>query len=197
MPKIILISGVIILGYFIGSIPFGLIVSRLYGIDIRKQGSGNIGATNVLRVLGIVPGSIVFILDLLKGALATSLVILALGLTAYLPIILTGTAAILGHMFSIYLGFQGGRGVATSAGVLLAIAPDLFLITITIFALTLALSRYVSVSSITSAVILAILMLVFRKPAPYAWVTVSVAVLIIIRHVPNIRRLISWTEPKI
>jgi glycerol-3-phosphate acyltransferase PlsY len=181
--------------YLIGSIPFALVVGYFYKVDVRTKGSRNIGATNVLRTLGVMPGIIVLLLDLLKGALATLIARMMLADPSF--IILCGAAAILGHMFPIYLKFKGGRGVAAGLGVLLGIAPDLFATALVIAALLIAATRYVSLGSITTAVDVAILMFIMNKPLPYSIAASVVAVLIMIKHIPNIQRLIKGTEHKI
>ncbi len=180
-----------------GSIPFALIIGQLHGVDIRRHGSGNVGATNAFRILGPIPGSLVFVLDMLKGSLPVYLAALSLGFNAHLPIILVGTAAILGHMFPVYLNFKGGRGVATSAGVLLVMAPDLLIVTLLIFATSLILSRYVSVSSLTAVTLLTLLMFRLKRPLIYSVLCLLVAILIYIRHIPNIRRLLAGQESRI
>lgn len=185
----------LLLSYLLGSIPFGLLISKIWNIDIRRYGSGNIGATNVFRVLGIIPGVVVFILDLLKGTLATYLGYWAGG--DPLLVLLLGVSAILGHMYSIFLGFRGGKGAATGLGVLLGIAPEIFLIS-TVFAVSIiALTRYVSVGSISTAFLVVVLMLLLHKPLPYIYASFIVAIFILIRHLPNLQRLLAGTEPKI
>jgi glycerol-3-phosphate acyltransferase PlsY len=192
----------VLFGYFIGSIPFGIIVSRLFGIDIRKVGSGNIGATNIYRALGPAPASLVFILDLLKGTVSIYFAQFILPsspafVLKELIIVISGLAAVIGHMYPIYLGFKGGKGAATSLGILLGIAPDLFIIALIYVALAIAVTRYVSVASFTGVILLSILMVAFHKPVEYSFATVIVAILIIYKHIPNIKRLLSGTEPKI
>jgi glycerol-3-phosphate acyltransferase PlsY len=192
----------IILGYLIGSIPFGFLVGKIKGVDIRNVGSGNIGATNIYRTLGVWPGVSVFALDLLKGTAAVYIA------QALLPqstpvlsreyfIVVSGVAAMVGHMFSIFLGFKGGKGAATSLGILLGIAPDLFVIAIIYVIICIAVTRYVSVASITGVILLAALMFIMDKPLAYGICTVLAAVLMIYKHIPNIKRLLSGTEPKI
>ncbi len=192
----------VLLGYLIGSIPFGVIISRLAGVDIRKVGSGNIGATNIYRSLGVIPASLVFLLDLLKGT--ASIYLAQLMLPASPPllsketfIVLSGLAAVIGHMFPLYLGFKGGKGAATSLGVLAGIAPDLFLIALIYVAIAIAVTRYVSVASITGVILLSILMFAYHKPIEYSIATAIVALLVIYKHIPNIRRLMAGTESKI
>ena len=192
----------IIIGYLIGSIPFGLLIGKLRGVDIRKIGSGNIGATNIYRTLGAWPALSVLILDLLKGTAAVYMALVLLpSSTAILSkefyIVISGIAAVVGHMFPIYIGFKGGRGSATALGVLLGVAPDLFAIAIIYVILGIAVTRYVSVTSITGVILLAALMFVFKKPIEYSIATVIVAILVIYRHIPNIKRLMVGTEPRI
>ncbi len=191
----ILIDSVLILSYLFGSIPFGLLVGFLFKIDIRKVGSGNIGSTNILRTLGIIPALIVFILDTLKGTIPIYLAQAVL--REPILIIFAGLAAILGHMFSIFIGFKGGRGVATGFGVLLGIAPEIAFSALALEGIVIAISRYVSVASIITAVFVVVMMFVMKKPLPYAYATLIVSALIVIKHIPNIQRLISHTEPKI
>lgn len=192
----------LIVGYLIGSIPFGLIAGMLRGVDVRKVGSGNIGATNIYRTLGTAPALIVFAFDLLKGTAAVCLAQMLLpSSTPFFSrefyIVASGLAAVIGHMFSVFLGFKGGKGAATSLGILLGVTPDLFVIAIIYVIVCIAVTRYVSVTSITGAILLAVLMFVFKKPLPYAGITVIVAVLMIYKHIPNIKRLMAGTEPKI
>ncbi len=192
----------VIIGYLIGSIPFGLLAGKIKGIDIRKTGSGNIGATNIYRTLGIWPAIAVFVLDLLKGTLAIWIAFVMLpSTTAFLPreayIILCGIAAVVGHMFSVFLGFKGGKGAATSLGLLLGIAPELFVVAVIYGILCIAVTRIVSITSITGVLLLTVLMFAFHKPLPYALATGVVAVLMIYKHIPNIQRLMTGTEPRI
>jgi len=186
----------IIIGYLIGSIPFGVIAGKLRKIDIRKVGSGNIGATNIYRTLGTAPAMAVFILDLLKGAIA---VYIAQAMVPASPavIVISGIAAVMGHMYPVYIGFKGGKGSATGLGVLLGIAPDLFIIAMIYVAAAIAATRYVSVTSIGGVLLLIVLMFTFHKPVEYSIAAVIVAILVIYKHVPNIKRLLSGTEPKI
>jgi len=192
----------IILGYLIGSIPFGLLAGKLNGIDIRKVGSGNIGATNIYRTLGTWPALSVFLLDMLKGTAAVYIAQALLPQSTPLLsreyfIVISGVAAMVGHMFSIFLGFNGGKGAATSLGILLGITPDLFVIAIIYVIICIAITRYVSVASISGVILLAALMFILNKPPAYGVCTVIAAILMIYKHIPNIKRLLSGTEPKI
>jgi len=185
----------ILLAYLLGSIPFGLLVAKIWNVDIRRYGSGNIGATNVFRTLGALPGLIVFLLDFLKGTLAVQIgywiggnpfIILALGM-----------AAILGHMYSIFLGFKGGKGAATGLGVLLGLTPDIFLISFLFACAVIVLTRYVSLATLSTVILIVVLMKIFHKPVPYFWAAVIVGIFIFIRHFSNIQRLLQGKENKI
>jgi len=195
--------GLLIAGsYLFGSTPFGLLLARWFGgIDIRKHGSGNIGATNVGRVMGFRWFVAVFVLDGLKGLLPTGLA-LAWASAGEPPTVsmagpvLVGLAAVLGHMFPCWLGFRGGKGVATALGVVLMLAPLASLITAGIFGLTFALWRTVSVSSILAAISFAVLQMLLLKPHPWTaqlWplgvFSLLVPGLIVYRHRSNLVRL--------
>lgn len=193
---------VIIGSYLIGSIPCGLVVGKLKGVDIREYGSGNIGTTNVLRTLGAKYGAMVLIADVLKGAIAVLLARYIIGT----PIgeMGAGFAAVAGHDWSLFLKFKGGRGVATSLGGLLPIAMPAPLTAgagIVVFIFILAVTRYVSLSSISGSVAAVVTMAVFlalgRVPWEYLAYIGVVVVLIIFQHRDNIRRLMSGTESKL
>jgi len=189
------IALILVSGYFLGAIPFGVIVARLFKVDIQKVGSKNIGATNVFRSIGALPGITVFALDLLKGTAAAYLAVIYL-IDPWL-VILAGLLAILGHMFSIFLRFKGGKGSAVGLGVLLAIAPDVFIFSIILVALLIALTRYVSIASIFGSMATTVLMFLFKKPLPYVLVAILATLLILFKHIPNMKRLLKGTEPKL
>lgn len=147
--------------YLIGSIPFGYLIGRLHGIDIRKVGSGNIGATNVTRSIGRIAGKICFFLDFLKGALPVVLVNMTFEENTANLALAAGLAVILGHVFPIYLRFRGGKGVATAAGVALALAPYPLLCALAVWVVTFLTSRYVSLASIVAAASLPIIAALF------------------------------------
>ncbi|MBH8564573.1 glycerol-3-phosphate 1-O-acyltransferase PlsY [Nostoc sp. CENA67] len=208
------LSGVILLlAYLLGSFPTGYIaVKQLKGIDIREVGSGSTGATNVLRTLGKGPGAFVLVIDSLKGVLAIALVYWLFNFAESQNLIppqvdvklwqpwlvtLAGLAAILGHSKSIFLGFTGGKSVATSLGILLAMSWQVGLATVGVFAVVVAISRIVSLSSIAGAIAVSIFMLVFHLPLPYVLFGIVGGLYVILRHRGNIERLLAGTEPKI
>lgn len=188
--------------YLIGSVPIGYIVGRVFfRRDIRTAGSGNIGATNALRAFGTTVGVIILLLDMLKGFGTVMLAKAVLGSDAGW-IAASGLAAILGHIFTIFLRFKGGKGVATAGGVFLALAPLALLMTLLSFIVITAITRYVSLGSILGAlgfgimVIMQQLMLV-KPDYPLMVMSVAVVLMIILKHKDNIRRLLQGTENKI
>ncbi|MBG1267809.1 glycerol-3-phosphate 1-O-acyltransferase PlsY [Nostoc sp. WHI] len=204
---------IVVIAYLLGSFPTGYIaVKQLKGIDIREVGSGSTGATNVLRTLGKGPGAFVLVLDSLKGVLAIALVYYLFSfepIQNYIPptvdvklwqpwlIILAGLAAILGHSKSIFLGFTGGKSVAISLGILLAMSWQVGLATTGVFAVVVAISRIVSLSSIVGAIAVPILMVLLHQPLPYILFGIAGGLYVILRHRNNIERLLAGTEPKI
>src|SRR6266480_6266731 len=193
--------------YFLGSIPFGYLAGRLVGIDIQQAGSGNVGATNVVRVLGKRHGYPVFAFDFLKGFGAVKIsMLMAPGRppewnSPEIFGILAAMSSVLGHLYPPWLKFNGGKGVATSAGALLALTPVATLIGVAIWIIVFWLTRYVSLASITAAVVLPIVILVVssqdqnkRKPLVYS--SVCVAAVVVWRHRSNLSRLIRGTEPR-
>ena len=198
----IIIAAVCVFAYFFGAIPFALIIGKLHGVDIRKVGSGNVGATNVTRAVGPVQGKICFVLDLLKGAvpvLAAQLLVPGCPGAA----IAAGAVAILGHMFPVYLKFKGGKGVSTGAGAALALAPLPLLCALVLWVVLFLLTRYVSVASIAAAVALPVFAGVFRvfgignaaaKSIPVLVFFCVIAAVTVYRHRSNISRLLAGTE---
>jgi glycerol-3-phosphate acyltransferase PlsY len=186
---------VLVASYLLGSIPFSYLVARQRGVDVRKVGSGNVGATNVMRNVGKTAGLIAFLLDAAKGA-AAALIALRAGLVFALAS-LAAVAAILGHMYQVWLRFNGGKGVATGAGAFLPLAPLATGCALAVFALTLAATRYVSVGSMTGAVSLAVLAWVTGAPRP-VWIAAgAMAALIVWKHRGNIERLAAGTESRL
>jgi glycerol-3-phosphate acyltransferase PlsY len=195
----------IILAYLIGSIPTALIISKkFFGIDIREFGSGNMGATNAFRVLGPKYGTLIMVLDILKG-------MIAVGLFYFLPYYLTnelertnfmmglGLAAVIGHIFPVFADFKGGKGVATLLGMLIAVQPIVALCCIGVFLLVLFLTRYVSLSSILGAIMLPVCVLWIwnEHELSYRVFALLVALLVIITHQKNISRLLKGAESRI
>lgn len=181
--------------FLLGAIPFGYLAGRMRGVDLRQHGSGNIGATNVLRVLGVVPGILVLLLDVLKGyvpvLLAHRLALDAWGTMA------AGLLAILGHTFSPFLRFRGGKGIATSLGVLLGLSPPVAGASLLTFLVVVLLTRTVSLGSLVAAFTQAALFWVLPHPPPYRLLGLLAALFVFIKHWPNIQRLRSGTESKI
>ncbi len=186
---------ILTLAYLLGAIPFSVIVTRLKGVDLSTIGSGNYGATNVYRALGIWYALLVFLLDALKGAFP---VWLAMSLFAS-PIIhvVVGFTAIIGHSVSLFLGFKGGKGVATAAGVFSVLTPLPFGITFAVVIAVILLTRLVSVGTLTGCVLLPILLVQFNAPTLLVVLVSVVAFFIVLKHRSNIRRIIQGTENKL
>lgn len=181
--------------YLLGSIPFSFVVARLFGIaDVRRVGSGNVGATNVMRSAGVVPGLIAFALDTSKGAVATA-VAARLSDDPWLPAS-AAVGSVLGHIFPVWLGFRGGKGAATGAGAFVPLVPWAALGAFVMFGLVLAVTRYVSLGSMLGAITLAGLLPAFGAPPPVAWAGALLAAVIVAKHHENIRRLWSGTESR-
>lgn len=194
----------IILSYLIGSIPTAYIFGRLYkGIDIREHGSGNVGATNVFRVLGKGPGALVLLLDILKGVIAVAVISTLLSLDHVVHYIVLAVFVVGGHNWTVFLNFKGGKGVATSLGVLIGLTLKLasirivLLITITAWILCFLTTRIISISSIIAAVILPITMAVTHQPFSLVCLGVVFCIFVVIRHRPNMRRLLKGEEPRV
>jgi len=187
--------------YLLGSIPFGVLVGRSRGVDVRKYGSGNIGFSNVLRVLGPGPASLVFLADVLKGAvpvLAGRWLLSAWEVEqADLWLLAVGLAPILGHTFSVFLGFRGGRAVATTFGVLLGMIWQAGLIAMGVWIVVVAITRYISVASITASSAVPVFMAFSGVRLEWTLFWTAVAALIILRHIPNLGRLLEGRESKI
>lgn len=190
-----------IVAYLLGSIPFGLLLTKLFGGgDVRKAGSGNIGATNVARVAGPLPGILTLLLDTAKGAAAVWLAAHFSNESATWMTI-AALAALIGHCFPLWLKFHGGKGVATAAGVFLMLSPLALLGSVIVFILVVAFWRYVSLGSISAAAAMPLLIYLLWAPhhAPPLAVTfgaLGAAILIIYKHDGNIQRLVEGEEPK-
>ena len=185
---------VIAAAYLIGSIPTGLLLGKAYGIDVRKEGSGNIGATNLYRTVGRKVGIITLLGDCLKGLLP----VLIVKLSTFPPELAAwvGLAAFCGHVFSLFLKFKGGKGVATALGVFLALAPLAVAIAVALFAVLMFIWRYVSLGSISAAAAMPLAVYLLGGSQTITVVTFVIALIVIVRHYENIRRLLSGTESR-
>lgn len=188
--------GMLFLAYFLGSIANGIIVGKkLKGIDIREHGSKNTGATNAWRVLGRNIGILVLILDALKGFLPVYISMLLKLPEHY--VVTVGIVAILGHTFSMFLKFKGGKGVATSMGVFIALAPKTVLITFTVFVIIVSITKYISLGSIVVAIIFPLITFLVDKKSPLVvGFTALIGLFVIYKHKTNIKRLIKGEENK-
>jgi len=184
----------VVCAYFLGAVPFGYIVGKSKGIDIREHGSGNVGFTNVWRTLGIGPGAIVLVCDIAKGYLAAALGFYLLGVYGTLA---GGLIAILGHTYSIFINLKGGKGVATGIGILLFISPVTIAICLTVALIIVAVTRYMSLGSIIGAWLAPLVLYWSGAPNEYVVGIGAAALFIILRHVPNIKRLMKGTENKL
>ncbi len=183
-----------IIAFVIGSIPFGVIIAKLKGVDLKKVGSGNIGATNVLRTMGKGPAILTLAGDLLKGALSVAAGLYFLGDTIQSGIV--GLSSILGHNFSLFLRFKGGKGVATSIGVLLFFSPKVAAVTIAIWLAVIVVFRYSSLGAIVSFGVLPFSIYLIDYSREKLIISLLMSGLLIVRHTDNIKRLIQGTETR-
>ena len=204
--EIVCYAVIALLAYLLGSVPTGFLVGMAKGVDIRAVGSGNIGATNALRILGKPAGILVLFVDALKGwvavVLMTRLTLPLFGLgadaaTMEICQIIAGVCAILGHNYTCWLQFKGGKGIATSAGVLMALVPWALLAIFTIWVIVFALTRYVSLGSMAASAALPLASWATHESTTKVLVTGAMGVLAIYKHRTNIQRLLNGTEPRI
>ena len=189
----------IFIGYLLGSIPSGFLVAKCRRVDIRQHGSGNIGATNVFRTLGRPWGILVFALDVLKGVIAVQFAMhcLSTSVPADQLGIVAGFGCFLGHCFPVWLGFKGGKGVATGAGILIGLAPVAAGIGLAIWAICFKLTRYVSLASVIAAISMPFIVWAQeRRFSAIFWFTLVISLLAIWRHRTNIQRLLAGTESR-
>ncbi len=188
---------VIVAGYLLGSISTGVVLSRAFAkTDIRSQGSGNAGTTNMLRVLGRKMALLTFIGDMLKGIIAVFIGKWLIG--GELGGLLGVVGAVLGHYYPLYFGFKGGKGIATSFGSLLFVFPVQALLAFAVFLILVAITHYVSVGSVAAAITLPLLIIITRFNEPVLWIiTVCIGASVIWRHRANIKRLMNHTENKL
>lgn len=191
----------LLLAYLFGSLPIGLLVGRMVkGIDVRDYGSGNIGASNVWRTMGPLWGTAVFLFDFCKGyfptVLTTRLHEHQPEISAWMPVAV-GLAAIMGHNFSPFLRFKGGKGVATSLGVVFGLSPVAAAVGFAVWGVCLFFTRYISVSSMIAAVVTSGVLIMLFPDLPHIAFAALVALFVVVKHRPNIARLRAGTEPKV
>lgn len=197
----------LLISYLLGSVPVGYIICRiLRGIDIRTKGSGNIGATNVARVVGKKAGIVTLILDILKGLTAVVLIPKLIGghtdlsnpCVQGLDLIKITCAfgVVCGHNWTVFLKFRGGKGVAATAGAIMGLMPIVFLSSFCIWCIVFVIWRYVSLASIIAAVFLPIFLILYREPLIYQILSIIIAIIGIVRHKENIKRLLSGKEKR-
>ncbi|MDZ4185440.1 MAG: glycerol-3-phosphate 1-O-acyltransferase PlsY [Desulfuromonadales bacterium] len=186
----------LLMAYLVGAIPCGVLLTRFFGAgDIRSSGSGNIGATNVYRVAGKKLGILTLLGDVLKGALPVAVAKFVFFFPEW-GIAAVAVAAFLGHCYPVYLGFKGGKGVATALGIYLILSPWAVLITLVLFAGILYKTRYVSLGSIAAATLLPFLVLLINRSNELLAASLLISILVILRHSANIRRLLDKTESR-
>jgi len=192
-------ASLVLFSYFLGSVPFGILVAHLFdrGVDLRKVGSGNIGATNVSRAVGKAGGILTLLLDAGKGVFAMVLAYNFLDSRVDLWLALTGGAAILGHVFPVYLGFRGGKGVATALGIVAFLSPVTAFLLVVLFASVVYFTRYVSLASLCAAIALPPVMALLATSRSYVTLSLGICFLVIYTHRENIRRLLSGEERKL
>jgi glycerol-3-phosphate acyltransferase PlsY len=204
MNDTVLAGALVVASYLLGSIPTGLLIGKRMGVDVRTVGSGNIGATNVARTVGKKVGLLVLLLDALKGALPLAL-FAALDLDTRIdlgapldPWLVTavGLAPIVGHCFPVWLRFRGGKGVATALGVFLVMDPPILGLAVLAFALIYGATRIVSLASMTAAVTVPVASSLLGRPAAIVALGAAGAVIVVVKHHQNIRRLLGRAEPK-
>jgi acyl phosphate:glycerol-3-phosphate acyltransferase len=202
MPPVLQHILLLLAAYLLGTIPFGIIFARIFGArDVRKTGSGNIGATNVARVAGPIPGMLTLLADAAKGAFAVWLAAFYTQ-SASEWMMLAGLSALLGHCFPVWLGFKGGKGVATALGVFAMLSPVAALSALIFFAVIVAVWRFVSLGSIAAAAAMPLLIYFLwapghAPPLPVIFGTLFASALVIYKHDANLQRLVEGTEPRI
>lgn len=186
----------LVFSFVVGSIPFGVLLGKMRGVDVRSVGSGNIGATNVWRALGPSFGVLSFALDMLKG-LAGPLLGRLLLHDHEVGIAACGIAAVLGHIFSPFLGFKGGKGISTSLGALFGLIPLVGLLALTLWGVVLGMTRMISAASVAACIGLPILAYLLHVPTPFFVVALLMGLFAFVKHIPNLKRIAAKTEPKI
>jgi acyl phosphate:glycerol-3-phosphate acyltransferase len=188
----------LLLAYLMGAIPFGVVVGKVfYHVDVREHGSGNVGTTNVFRVLGKKAGSVVLVCDMLKGFIPAFIAAYFLRETNPWLVIFIAAAPVVGPMYSVFLKGRGGKGVATGAGVVLALVPIAFAVIAVVWVLLILITRYVSLASLVATLLVPVFVYALDDPLPYMIAAVLVTVFIFWAHRGNIKRLLSGTENRV
>ena len=194
----------LIISYLLGSLPTAYIFGRLYKkIDIREHGSGNMGATNAFRVLGKIPGILVLLIDIAKGTIATTLIADLFGLNHVIDRVLLGIIVVIGHNWTVFLNFKGGKGIATSLGVLIGLTIKISFIrpvlgiAILTWIVVFLMTGFVSLASIVSASILPVVMVYFNEPFEIIVLGIIFCILVVVRHRPNIKRILNGKESRV
>lgn len=192
-----LIPLVLIGSYLLGSLPFGVLAGKLAGVDVRSVGSGNVGTTNVWRALGPVVGLTVFTLDVLKGVAGPMLGVFVLGKEYPWGIALCALAAVLGHIFSVFLKFKGGKGIATGLGAMLGLWPFGAIVGFGVWLVIFLLSRIVSLASIVICLFLPLFSIYFQLHLSYVLVITIFCIVAFLKHIPNMKRIAAGTESRV
>ena len=187
----------LLLSYLLGAIPFGVLIGKMRGVDIRTLGSGNSGATNAWRTLGPLAGTTVFALDVIKGLAAPFIARVLVGPHEYWAIAICALLAVIGHTYSCFLKFKGGKGIATGLGAAFGLMPIPALLALAMWGGVLLVSRMISVASIVACVALPLLALIYHAPPPFVAVVGIISLVAILKHIPNMQRIAEGTEPKI
>jgi glycerol-3-phosphate acyltransferase PlsY len=185
------------IAYLLGAVPFAALAARACGRDLRREGSGNLGATNAIRVLGPAIGVPVLLADIAKGWVAVAFLPGWLGASGVTTALLCGVAVVAGHVWPVFLRFRGGKGVAAGAGAFLGLAPAATGMALAVFVIVLLGTRYVSLASMIAGATLPVFLWLRSAPPAVWWVGLALAVLVIVRHRANIRRLASGTENRV
>jgi len=197
-PELAAFVAALLLAYLMGSIPFGVVIGKLfYHVDVREHGSGNVGTTNVFRVLGKKAGAAVLVCDMLKGFIPAFIAAYFLRETDPWLVIVIAAAPVVGHMYSVFLKGSGGKGVATGAGVVLALVPLAFGIIAVVWVLLILVTRYVSLASLVATLLVPVFVFALGDPLPYLIASLLVTVGIFWAHRGNIRRLLNGTENRV
>jgi len=197
-PEFAAFVAALLLAYLMGSIPFGVVIGKLfYHVDVREHGSGNVGTTNVFRVLGKKAGAAVLVCDMLKGFIPAFIAAYFLRETDPWLVIVIAAAPVVGHMYSVFLKGSGGKGVATGAGVVLALVPLAFGIIAVVWVLLILVTRYVSLASLVATLLVPVFVFALGDPLPYLIASLLVTVGIFWAHRGNIRRLLNGTENRV